>query len=112
MKKYAVGISTGVAICYSVFVAMMLFGFKTFGPAAQTLLLNNYHRTADPLATAARFATGCAILCGYPLMFGALKTTGLRTAYELTSKFKQVYAHAHAVPVFALVRSCSYNMQL
>jgi Transmembrane amino acid transporter protein len=90
VKRYATGISTGVAICFCVFSAMMLFGFKTFGTASQTLLLNNYHRTDDSLATLARLATGCAILCGYPLMFAALKTSGLNAAHEISRKFKSV----------------------
>ncbi|CAM9693813.1 unnamed protein product, partial [Laminaria digitata] len=75
VKKYAVTIGSAMAISFAVFSTMMLFGFRTFGSAAQTLLLNNYHRTGDPLASLARLATGFSILCGYPLMFAALKTS-------------------------------------
>lgn len=66
---------------------MMLFGFRTFGGAAQTLLLNNYHRTEDPLASLARLATGFSILCGFPLMFAALKTSFFNAASEISEKF-------------------------
>jgi hypothetical protein len=79
-----------VAASFCVFVTMMLFGFRTFGGAAQPLLLNNYHRSGDALVGAARFATGCAILAGYPIMFSALKTSSLNTATELSRKFKSV----------------------
>ncbi|CAN0508076.1 unnamed protein product, partial [Ectocarpus sp. 12 AP-2014] len=68
---------------------MMLFGFRTFGGAAQTLLLNNYHRTDDPLASLARLATGFSILCGFPLMFAALKTSFFNAASEISEKRRQ-----------------------
>ncbi len=53
---------------------MMAFGYGTFGYAAQPLLLNNYHKTADALATGSRLATVFSIVCGFPLMFAGLKT--------------------------------------
>jgi len=76
-----------MAISFGVFTTMMLFGFRTFGGAAQTLLLNNYHRTDDPLASLARLATGFSILCGFPLMFAALKTSFFNAATEISEKF-------------------------
>lgn len=76
-----------MTICLGVFCTMMLFGFRTFGPAAQALILNNYHRTADPLANLARIATGCSILCGYPLMFAALKMSFFNAGAEISAKF-------------------------
>lgn len=76
-----------MAISFGVFSTMMLFGFRTFGSAAQALILNNYHRTADPLASLARLATGCSILCGYPLMFAALKASFFSAAAEISGKF-------------------------
>lgn len=48
---------------------MMVFGFRTFGLHAQPLLLNNYHKTEDIMASLARLATGFSIVCGFPLMF-------------------------------------------
>ncbi|CAM9498738.1 unnamed protein product [Discosporangium mesarthrocarpum] len=86
VKKYAVTIGTGMTICLGVFCTMMIFGFRTFGPAAQALILNNYHKTADPLASLARLATGFSILCGYPLMFAALKSSFFNAAAEITTK--------------------------
>lgn len=79
--------STAMAIALGVFSTMMLFGFRTFGAASQTLLLNNYHRTDDPLASLARLATGFSILCGYPLMFAALKSSFFNAASEISAKF-------------------------
>lgn len=54
---------------------MMFIGYTIFGSTAQPLLLNNFHRTEDVLATAARFATGLAITFAYPLMFAGLKSS-------------------------------------
>lgn len=76
-----------MAVSFGVFSTMMLFGFRTFGAATQALVLNNYHRTDDPLASLARLATGCSILCGYPLMFAALKTSFFNAASEICGKF-------------------------
>jgi len=74
LPRYAAAVGLGFGVSFLVFLGMMVFGNGTFGASAQALLLNNYHRTADPLATAARFATGFSILCGFPLMFAGLKT--------------------------------------
>lgn len=74
-------ISLGFLTSGTVFMLMMLFGFRTFGLAAQPLLLNNYHKTADTMATLARLATGFSIVCGFPLMFAGLKT-GLFSLFE------------------------------
>jgi len=57
----------------SVFVCMMVFGSKTFGLHAMPLILNNYCKSEDYMATIARIATGVAIMSGYPLMFAGLK---------------------------------------
>jgi hypothetical protein len=54
---------------------MMFLGYTIFGSTAQPLILNNFHRTEDLLATAARFATGLAITFAYPLMFAGLKSS-------------------------------------
>lgn len=75
-----------MTICFGVFSFIMLFGFRTFGTATQALILNNYHRTEDSLASLARIATGCSILCGYPLMFAALKTSFFNAASEIAEK--------------------------
>jgi Transmembrane amino acid transporter protein len=54
---------------------MMFLGYTIFGSTAQPLVLNNFHRTDDLMATAARFATGLAITFAYPLMFAGLKSS-------------------------------------
>lgn len=87
MPSASLRASVAMTIAFGVFTTMMLFGFRTFGGAAQALLLNNYHRTDDPLATLARLATGLSILCGYPLMFAALKSSFFNAGSEICSKF-------------------------
>lgn len=74
-KRYKIAIGTGFGISCSVFIGMMLLGYSIFGTTAQPLILNNFHRTKDNLATAARFATGLAITFAYPLMFAGLKSS-------------------------------------
>lgn len=74
LPRYASAVGLGFLASFSVFALMMSFGFRTFGHAAQPLLLNNYHRTKDALATGSRLATAFSIICGFPLMFAGLKT--------------------------------------
>jgi len=74
-KKYKIAIGIGFGISCTVFIGMMLLGYSIFGTTAQPLILNNFHRTKDNLATAARFATGLAITFAYPLMFAGLKSS-------------------------------------
>lgn len=107
--------STAMAVSLGVFSTMMLFGFRTFGSASQALILNNYHRTADPLASLARLATGCSILCGYPLMFAALKSSFFSAAAEISAKFgkegKQLahrFAEDEGMRTSESLLACSY----
>lgn len=65
--------AAGIGGTATVFWAMMLLGYATFGRNAQTLLLNNYHGSQDIMATVARLFTGIAIISGYALMFAGLK---------------------------------------
>jgi len=74
-KRYTTAIAAGFGTSFAVFVAMMLLGYTLFGTTAQPLILNNFHRTQDVLATGARFATGLAITFAYPLMFAGLKAS-------------------------------------
>jgi len=74
LPRYASAVGLGFLASFSIFALMMIFGFGTFGHAAQPLLLNNYHRTKDALATGSRLATAFSIMCGFPLMFAGLKT--------------------------------------
>lgn len=74
-KRYQHAVAAGFGIALSVFGGMMLMGYMIFGSAAQPLILNNFHRSKDLLATGARFATGLAITFAYPLMFAGLKSS-------------------------------------
>jgi len=80
VAKYSKTMGVGFALTCGVFLVTMVFGYLTFGPSAQALLLNNYHPSRDPLATLARLLTGVAIISGYPLMFAGLKTSGFSLA--------------------------------
>lgn len=74
-KRYKVAIATGFGISLTIFAGMMILGYSIFGTACQPLILNNFHRTKDALATGARFAIGLAITFAYPLMFAGLKSS-------------------------------------
>jgi amino acid permease len=73
-KKYSRAVNAGFGAASVIFATMMFAGYKLFGDAAQPLILNNFHPSADTLATGARIAVGLAIIVAYPLMFNALKT--------------------------------------
>lgn len=75
IPRYATAIGSGFGIAMMVFAGMMVVGYSIFGKTAQPLILNNFHRTDDLLATVARFATGLAITFAYPLMFAGLKSS-------------------------------------
>lgn len=102
----AVGL--GFLASFGVFALMMAFGYGTFGFAAQPLLLNNYHRTADGLATGSRLATVFSIICGYPLMFAGLKTgffslwrTNVEAAARLGERSKRALVSEPAVALLS-----------
>jgi len=73
--RYRRAVYTGFGIAAGVFSGMMLVGYAIFGAATQPLILNNFHRHADKLATGARLATGLAITFAYPLMFNGVKAS-------------------------------------
>jgi len=73
-QRFNMALMLGFGTAMAVFVLMMLYGYSLFGIAAQPLLLNNFARTQDVLASVARLAVGGAIVCAYPLMFAGLKT--------------------------------------
>jgi len=123
VKNYAKVATTGMGVALGVFLLMMTFGFRTFGYAAQALLLNNYHQTEDPLATGARAATGFAILCGYPLMFAGFKagafpalaaalgrvrgTQGLRARLRADPKTQNLVSVAALGSITAVAAQCT-----
>jgi amino acid permease len=73
--RYTTAVTLGFGTALAVFVTMMMVGYTLFGSAAQPLILNNFHRSKDILATVARVATGAAITFAYPLMFAGVKTS-------------------------------------
>lgn len=75
IAKYSKAITIGFGIAMTCFIGMMIIGYLLFGTTVQPLILNNFHRTDDMLATLARLATGLAITFAYPLMFAGLKTS-------------------------------------
>lgn len=74
-SRYRSAIAAGFGIALTVFAGMMIVGYSLFGSAAQPLILNNFAKTEDSLATLARLATGLAIVFAYPLMFAGLKSS-------------------------------------
>lgn len=74
-QRYGLALTLGFGIAVSIFSIMMLVGYSIFGTAAQPLLLNNFARSKDVLASLARVAIGFAIVCAYPLMFAGAKTS-------------------------------------
>ena len=75
IERYRVAIRLGFGISMLIFGAMMFVGYNLFGAAAQPLLLNNFPKSRDVMASAARVATGLAITFAYPLMFAGLKSS-------------------------------------
>jgi len=74
-QRYSLAMGLGFGTAFIVFLSMMFLGYEIFGTAAQPLILNNFHRSQDLLATIARVATGAAIVFAYPLMFAGLKAS-------------------------------------
>eukprot|EP01041_Mallomonas_annulata_P010017 gene10017-20853_t len=74
VARYRQAVSIGFTITITVFTSMMFMGYLLFGSSSLPLLLNNFHRSQDGLATGARIATGMAIIFAYPLMFAGLKS--------------------------------------
>lgn len=85
-RRYEVAVAAGFGIAAVVFAGMMFLGYAIFGLSAQPLILNNFHRSDDPLATAARLATGLAITFAYPLMFAGLKSSMFSLMETMSSK--------------------------
>jgi amino acid permease len=90
--RYKTAIAAGFGTSFAVFVAMMMLGYSIFGNTAQPLILNNFHRSKDLLATGARFATGLAITFAYPLMFAGLKSSMFSLIDTATASKEKVVA--------------------
>lgn len=73
-KRYKYAVTLGYGASLLVFMSLMFVGYDLFGKSLQPLILNNFHRTDDILATLARCTTGLSIIFAYPLMFAGLKS--------------------------------------
>lgn len=69
VSRYRQAVAIGYSISLLIFSALMIVGYNMFGLKSQPLLLNNFHKTDDVLATVARVSSGLAITFAYPLMF-------------------------------------------
>ncbi len=83
------GISLGFGISAGIFLSMMFVGYRLFGEATLPLILNNFPKTEDLLATIARVCIGAAIVFAYPLMFAGLKSA-MFSLMDATSREKQM----------------------
>lgn len=79
-----VGVAMGAATL--VYGIVMVVGFETFGRASQGLILNNYHVSADVLATLGRVATAISIIGAHPLLFAGLRDSFLNLLPEAKSR--------------------------
>ena len=105
--KYSLAVAAGFGSAFMVFVTMMLVGYRLFGASAQPLILNNFHRTEDVLATAARVGTGLAITFAYPLMFAGVKSSLFNLFPNATSRSaKQSLATSALVAITAVALNC------
>lgn len=105
LPNYTKAVSVGFGVAGAVFLTMMFLGFELFGLSAQPLVLNNFHRTKDLLASVARAATGMAIVFAYPLMFAGLKSS-LASLAPTASKAKKELA---ATTVLGLITTIAVN---
>ena len=76
--RYGLAIASGFGIALSIFGLMMFVGYSLFGSSALPLILNNFPKSSDYLATIARIAIGFSIVVAYPLMFAGLKSSMIR----------------------------------
>jgi len=71
--KFAVVAGTAFAVCALFYVLVLIAGWHTFGSAdGETLLLLRY-AAADQGAAMMRLATLVSVVCGYPLIFQAVR---------------------------------------
>ena len=105
--KYSVAVTAGFGSAFAVFVTMMLVGYRLFGSSAQPLILNNFHRSADGLATLARVGTGLAITFAYPLMFAGVKSSLFNLFPSVKDKrAKQSLATSALVAITSVALNC------
>jgi len=105
LPNYTKAVAAGFGVAGTVFLTMMFVGFELFGLSAQPLILNNFDKSKDSLASVARAATGMAIVFAYPLMFAGLKKAMASLAPK-TNKFKMEVAIA---TVLGLITTIAVN---
>jgi len=71
-ERYNRFVNNGFGASFLIMLATMIIGFLSFGGNSSGFVLNNY-AVNDIFATVARIAVGTGVLCGYPLIFTALR---------------------------------------
>ncbi len=87
----------------------MMVGYAIFGSASQPLILNNFARSQDGLASVSRLAIGFAIACAYPLMFAGAKSSMcnlLHLPLDTSSPKKNLLISAVVAAVLAVAIQC------
>mmetsp|Transcript_21240 Transcript_21240/g.49449 ORF Transcript_21240/g.49449 Transcript_21240/m.49449 type:complete len:500 (+) Transcript_21240:79-1578(+) len=72
-KRFGAVALAGFSMATVQYALVMVFGFLTFGHAAEGNVLLNYS-TSDSWAVAARIAIGISTLFGYPMQFAGLRS--------------------------------------
>lgn len=76
LKRYGILTTLGYVITTLINIAIMSFGFLTFGGASQGIILNNYS-TKDFGATMCRAVVAISLIGSYPIMLRAIKSSFL-----------------------------------
>ena len=84
----------------SIYVAVMVAGYYTFGKSSQGVILNNYSGS-DSLAFAARVANGISIMTSFPILFTSARDA-LLSSLEGTSVGNAVASSDGAWKVFSV----------
>jgi len=74
--KFAYRIFEGYALCTAMFVFAMFYGYMTFGPESEIVILNNY-ALDDSLMNIARVGMAIANTFSFPLMFSGMREQSL-----------------------------------
>ena len=99
-KRYKTAIGIGFGASFAVFVTMMLLGYSMFGTVAQPLLLNNFHRTQDMLATGDSLTTLFTFtlcICMHPVF-----------TYTLIYPVTHIHSHISSLTSYPLSHVYSY----
>lgn len=72
VERFGVLVASGFAGACVIMIAVMSFGFLTFGGGCQGLILDNY-ATRDDFAVLARGGILLGIICSYPILLGCCR---------------------------------------